>query len=412
MIIAKRLIFVLTVPLVALATIAVLTRHQLSRIEAQARFVAESQVASLALLGDVSRASAELRVNVRSYLLANDPPGRAAARALFDEDEQTVTQLLQQYGDSLVTGDSDRRLYIDYRDLLARWTSAAKSVMELADQGRGEAALALLTNEVAAIGLRFGRASSDWIRHNNELASTSGKDAIMAIERSRLRLLVTSLGALLLTAALGRLTFRRIVTPIQALETSVKTIAGGDFTQPVPFTQANDETGSLARSVDVLKRGAGAMEEQRWIKSYVSRLAGELQAATTLSEFGQSLLSDLVPLLGGGVAGCYVFEEKSNRLRRAASYGLAEGAEGPESLALGEGLVDSVPATAGPCPPPSCLQVTCASRPAWARLPRRMPPPSRSFPRARCSASGSPPGSAASGRASKDSWTNSCRWSP
>jgi len=35
---------------------------------------------------------------------------------------------------------------------------------------------------------------------------------------------------------LGFLTFRRIVRPIQALETSVKTIATGDYAKLVPFT--------------------------------------------------------------------------------------------------------------------------------------------------------------------------------
>ena len=55
--------------------------------------------------------------------------------------------------------------------------------------------------------------------------------------------------------------------PIRALETSVKSIAAGHYTEEVPFTGAADETGSLARSIQVLKQGAGAMEEQRWVKS-------------------------------------------------------------------------------------------------------------------------------------------------
>ncbi len=45
--------------------------------------------------------------------------------------------------------------------------------------------------------------------------------------------------ALLLTGLLGYLTFRRIVKPIQALETSVKSIAAGDYAKEVPFTQAS-----------------------------------------------------------------------------------------------------------------------------------------------------------------------------
>src|SRR5262249_31097569 len=48
----------------------------------------------------------------------------------------------------------------------------------------------------------------------------------------------------------------RIVHPIRALQAAVETIAGGDYAKVVPFTGATDETGDLARAVDVLKRGA------------------------------------------------------------------------------------------------------------------------------------------------------------
>ena len=92
----------------------------------------------------------------------------------------------------------------------------------------------------------------------------------------------------------------------------------------MPFTRATDETGGLARSVDVLKQGAAAMDEQRWVKANVSRLTGELQGAASLAEFGQRLLSDLVPMLGGGVAGFYVLDESTRELQRVATYGLAD----------------------------------------------------------------------------------------
>ena len=111
-------------------------------------------------------------------------------------------------------------------------------------------------------------------------------------------MLIANSAAILLTGLLGFLTFRRIVKPIRALETSVKTIAAGDYTKEVPFTEATDETGGLARSIDVLKQGAAAMDEQRWVKSNASKLTGELQGAASLAEFGQRLVSGLVPAAG------------------------------------------------------------------------------------------------------------------
>src|SRR6185369_1037848 len=134
---------------------------------------------------------------------------------------------------------------------------------------------------------------------------------------------------------LGFLTFSRIVHPIRSLETSVKSIAGGDYTKPVPFTQATDETGGLARSIDVLKQGAAAMDQQRWVKSNVSNLTGALQGADSLEAFGNELLSNLVPVLGGGVAAFYVLDEGGQRLRRVATYGFTDTTQATGVIRLG-----------------------------------------------------------------------------
>ena len=160
-------------------------------------------------------------------------------------------------------------------------------------------------------------------------------------EQSRFvaQLLAANAVALLLTGLLGFLTFRRIVKPIQALERSVKAVAAGDYSKSVPFTEATDETGGLARSIEVLRRGAGSIDQQRWVKSSASTLIGELQRANSLTEFGQRLLSGLMPLLRGGVAGFYIFDEESGRLQRVAAYGLAGSADASATFAVGEGLV-------------------------------------------------------------------------
>ncbi len=80
------------------------------------------------------------------------------------------------------------------------------------------------------------------------------------------------------------------------------------------------------------------MEAQRWVKTNAAKITGELQGATSLAEFGQRLISGLVPVLGGGVAGFYLFESSPERVRRIASYGLAEGGGSADSFRLGESL--------------------------------------------------------------------------
>jgi signal transduction histidine kinase len=339
MTIGKRLIALVAVPLVALLVLGIFARIRLSEIEDRSRFVAEAQLGSVAALGSISAIFAELRVSVRNILLAADQSERAAARATFDENERVLTSLLQQYADSFISDERDRQLRSQFQELNRQYVVEARQVMTLAEDGRRDEALTRFRSTAGPTGVTLTKVSSEWIQYNKELGSTAARAALRAIEETRLQILAANLAALVLTGLVGFLTFRRIVMPIQALERSVKTVAAGDYTQSVPFTEAIDETGSLARSIEVLKQGAAAIDEQHWVKSSASTVIGELQGANSLPEFGQRLLSALVPLLGGGVAALYIFEEETGRLRRTAAYGLAPGLEAVSTFGLGEGLI-------------------------------------------------------------------------
>jgi len=337
--IAKRLVVLLAVPLVALLSLGVFTRLQLAQIEASSRFVAESRIAALAALGNLSRAFSELRVNVRRHVLAETEAQRMAALAAFDHDEQDVNRLLRDYADRLVLDDKDRRFLGDFQALGREWITRARQVMSLGVAGRAGEAVALVNGEVTELGVRVSGVSNEWIAYEEESARTAGLESVAVIDRFRRDMLIANSTALLLTAVLGFLTFRRIVRPIHSLEASVTAIAAGDYEKDVPFVRAADETGGLARSIDVLKGGAAAMDEQRWVKANVSRLTGELQRATSLDEFGARLLSGLVPTLGGGVAAFFLLDDDPGWLRRVSAYGLAGSADVPVSVEFGLGLV-------------------------------------------------------------------------
>ena len=156
--IAQRLIALLTVPLLALAALGIFTRQQLNEIEASSRFVTESRIVALASVGNLSRSFSELRVNVRSYVLATTDAQRQAALTAFDEDEQEVLRLLREYADRLVLDDTNRRLLSEYQALSREWVLGARQVMALVRERRMEEAVAVLNGEVTHVGFRLSHA--------------------------------------------------------------------------------------------------------------------------------------------------------------------------------------------------------------------------------------------------------------
>ena len=340
MTIAKRLVLLLAVPLLALVSLGVFTRLQLTTIETRSRFVADLQVPSLAALGNISRSFTELRVLVRNHLLATSDAERTSIRSTFEREELELGRMLDQYERTLVSDERDRRLLNEFRNRYREWLDRVQQVMALSSAGRREEGSEMLRGTTLHdLGERLSSTSVEWIRLNEDLARAASQTVVESIAAARWRMLAANSAAIVLAGLLGFLTFLRIVKPIQALDASVSAIAAGDYGKEVPFTRATDETGGLARSVATLKQGAAAMDEQRWVKANVSRLTGDLQVAASLAEFGQRLLSHLVPVLGGGAAGFYVLDEGHSELRRVATYGIADGSNIPAVIRRGEGLV-------------------------------------------------------------------------
>ena len=151
--------------------------------------------------------------------MSSDKAEQDKSQAAFQAGKADFTQLLRQYTDTLVSDDKDRRLLNEYRDLSGQYIVGAEKVMSLADAGGRDEALTMLFGPMAEVGGRLSKVSSEWIRHNEQLATAAGKDAIASIEAMRWRMLVAVCLALAFSGVLGWLTFRRIVNPIRIAPT-------------------------------------------------------------------------------------------------------------------------------------------------------------------------------------------------
>src|ERR1700761_417128 len=129
MTIARRLIILVVVPLLAFVALAVFNWEQVQNVESRMRFVSEVQIPSLATLGNIMRSFAELRADERDDILATNDAGHAAVGAAFNREEANLNSLLQEYGDGMVSDDRDRRMMLDFQDAMQNWMTGARHVM-------------------------------------------------------------------------------------------------------------------------------------------------------------------------------------------------------------------------------------------------------------------------------------------
>ena len=88
MTIARRLLILLAIPVVALLGLGWFTGVQLAGIEARSRFVAENQIGSLVTLAAIDRSYSSQRIIVRNHLLSADPSRQAQFEADFLENSR------------------------------------------------------------------------------------------------------------------------------------------------------------------------------------------------------------------------------------------------------------------------------------------------------------------------------------
>ncbi len=181
MTIARRLIILLAVPIAALLGLGVFLHFQMDRIETRTRFVIENQMPGVATVGNITRNLSGLRVQMRDHLLATNAADQAEIRASFEKGESELSGLLRSYADGLISDERDRRILNEFLDLYHEWRTEARRVMVLAGEGRREEAAALLQGEVGDLGRRINEAAGAWIKHNEELATETGRMAKGAV---------------------------------------------------------------------------------------------------------------------------------------------------------------------------------------------------------------------------------------
>jgi hypothetical protein len=91
--------------------------------------------------------------------------------------------LLQQYGDSLISDDRDRRLFGDFRDLSRQYIVEARRVMALAEQDRKEEALAAFKVNIAATGVTLSKTPANGSNITGDLAAARHKPRSWRLKR-------------------------------------------------------------------------------------------------------------------------------------------------------------------------------------------------------------------------------------
>ncbi len=319
----RRFLTLLLAPAMLLAAVGAAGWMQLRQVDEREARLFDGVAPRLAAIATLGRDVATMEASVDAFVAAEDSATRVSRRARFAVAQGDAERLFSTYADSLVADDSDRRQVRESREGIERWTRTAAHVFSLSDSGDRTAVTALARDSLAALSESLAPRLVTWTAYHRRIAESARNDVTQAIHATRVRFVIAIVVLVTAVLTVAVLLWRQILQPIRGLEATVALISGGTYALRVPHMTRRDEIGSLARSIDALRLASFALENERWTRDRVARIVVALQSARTAEDFGATLLSELIPMLGGGAGSLSVAGDGDGNLRRAVAYGVA-----------------------------------------------------------------------------------------
>lgn len=279
---------------------------------------------------------------LRSMMLAPDESARERARAQVTEARAALRRELDEARARIFRPENLRRLE-EFERRLTRYEQNVDRAIELTTKsgtyGQGDAAAFVTSAEFSQVG-QLADDMLEEVARSKEAGAEEAADRARAIYlRSRQLTLLLLAGGLLFGGLLGYVIGLSIRRPSTELRNAVTQLAAGRLDLAVPLTDYPNETGELARAVEVLQKAARQVEEQRWIKTHQASISGALQRAASPAELAQVLLTSLAPLVRLGHGLLYAADEDRRSLTPIGRFATGEPATGGSEVAFGEGLV-------------------------------------------------------------------------
>ncbi|MEJ5862639.1 methyl-accepting chemotaxis protein [Pseudomonas farsensis] len=254
---------------VALGSLAL---KQMTDMRQQAEQVDDNWLPSIISVASMTQDMLRIRALTLRLLVNTDATAQQQNSTRIDEIKGRLTKAQAHY-DELIVLPEERELFARYQALEKQYMALQAQVVQLATQGRIDAAATMVNGEMNHIADQVTATLNELIALNNQHAGLATAMAEAVYSGARVWVLGLLVAALTLTVVLALALTRSIVRPLgQSLQVA-ETVATGDLT-PQINVQGEDEP---ARLLAALKRMQTSLRETI---ARISDSAGQLASAS------------------------------------------------------------------------------------------------------------------------------------
>lgn len=290
--------------LVALLVLVVggFSLSQMSKMNVQSQEIAKGWLPSVQVLGEMRRDVLRFRALTLRLLIARDAAELQNTHTRLDDARQSLKDTELRY-EALMDPGEDTELYHRFREVSDRYLNRQAEMARLVDQQQRDAAIKIANDELNSLGDEIIKRVDDIVQHNAKGANKAAEDVVALYSQSQINVIIIILIAAGLTVALAMVLTRSIVQPLREAVGAAQRIAGGDLTQRIQPSGADELTtlqkalgdmqGSLRDTLqsigDSSTQLAAAAEELNAVTEDAARTMGTQngeieQAATAVTE--------------------------------------------------------------------------------------------------------------------------------
>jgi signal transduction histidine kinase/CheY-like chemotaxis protein/HPt (histidine-containing phosphotransfer) domain-containing protein len=129
---------------------------------------------------------------------------------------------------------------------------------------------------------------------------------------------------------------QKVIIPMSQLNEDLRDLVSGGSAS-VRYQYERSEIGDLARSIEKYHLTVAEAERDRWVKTAKAEISDALQGVEQTEDFGQKLLSKLVPQIGGGCGAFFLYNESERRFVFLKGYAWNDNAQHRAAFAVNEG---------------------------------------------------------------------------
>jgi two-component system sensor histidine kinase/response regulator len=309
------------------------------RLSNEFRQMYEKELLGISAIKEARFEYAQIGRTVRMVILSRDSAERDRALKLLVSSELAMNKAIAETRERSYREEGKRQL-AKFEENYTAYRRNVDRAVAMAQKGQMDEA----RDYVSSIDFqRPGIAANENLAAMAKVKEDGAKEAVLkgdaVAEYEEFTTLFLLVGGAVLGLLFGLLIARSIRQPTLEIRESVEQLARGHLDQKVPHTDYPNEVGDLARAIEVLQTEARLMEAQRWIKSHIAEISGDLQQATSFTDLSKVFLARIAPLIKLGHGVFYIYEEDHQRMRLLGGYAYRERKNLDQYFNLGQGLV-------------------------------------------------------------------------